>query len=142
VTREDATCLFVYGTLRRDPRHEMFHLLAKHARYLGEATVSGRLFDLGDYPGMTWPDERKSVIGEVYEVDPTEWDRIIARLDEYEGCASSDPIPQEYRREIVPARLSDGTTVSAWAYVLNRAPNDTREIRSGDYLAWREGATR
>ena len=140
--RQDPTCLFVYGTLRQDPSHEMFHLLAKHARYLGEARVPGRLFDLGAYPGMVWPDERRSVVGEVYEIDPAEWDRVIERLDEYEGCGPSDPLPHEYRREIVNTRLSNGTGLNAWAYVLNRPPSETREIRSGDYLAWREGAAR
>jgi len=142
VTQENPTALFVYGTLRRDPRHEMFHLLAKHARYVGEATVSGRLFDLGDYPGMVSPDERKNVVGEVYDVDPREWERVITRLDEYEGCGPLDPPPHEYRREIVDARLANGSLVQAWAYVLSRVPSATREIRSGDYLAWREGATR
>jgi gamma-glutamylcyclotransferase (GGCT)/AIG2-like uncharacterized protein YtfP len=120
----------------------MFHLLAKHARYLGEASVHGRLFDLGEYPGMI-PDDRKSVVGEVYEVDPRDWDTVIRRLDEYEGCGPIDPPPHEYRREIVNARLSHGGAVlTAWAYVLNRAPSETREIRSGDYISWREGAAR
>lgn len=142
MTAQDPTCLFVYGTLRRGPHHETFHLLAKHVRYLGEATVPGRLFDLGGYPGMVWPDERKSVVGEVYEVDRKHWDRISTRLDEYEGCGPSDPLPREYRREIVNARLSNGAALRAWAYVLTRAPSKSREIRSGDYLAWRAAATR
>lgn len=136
----EPTRLFVYGTLRRDPSHEMFHLLAKHARFLGEATVPGRLFDLGDYPGMIVPDERGHVLGEVYDVDPAHWPSVIERLDRYEGCAAGDPEPHEYRREIVLATLASGPQVPVWAYVLNHAPSRVREIVSGDYLSWRARA--
>lgn len=129
--------IFVYGTLRRDPGHEMFHLLAKHARYLGDATVAGRLFDLGEYPGMLWPDDSTSVLGEVYEIDPRYWGLVIDQLDEYEGCGPGDAEPHEYRREIVNARLATGEVVPAWAYVLNQWPTEHPEIRSGDYIAWR-----
>jgi gamma-glutamylcyclotransferase (GGCT)/AIG2-like uncharacterized protein YtfP len=98
------TNIFVYGTLRRDPAHEMFHLLAKHARFVGNATVSGRLFDLGEYPGMISPDETHEVLGEIYEIDKDHWTDVVARLDKYEGCSSEDPPPHEYRRELVSAR--------------------------------------
>jgi gamma-glutamylcyclotransferase (GGCT)/AIG2-like uncharacterized protein YtfP len=131
------TILFVYGTLRRDPSHEMFHLLAKHARYLGDATVSGRLFDLGEYPGMISSDVTNRVVGELYEIDPIRWDDVINRLDKYEGCSPDDPQPHEYRRELVNARLANGAMVPAWAYVLNGWPEIDQEIKSGDYLSWR-----
>ncbi|SRR6266498_4691543 len=137
---ETPTRLFVYGTLRRDPSHEMSHLLAKHARFLGEATVPGRLFDLGDYPGMIFPDETGRVVGELYEINAVHWPSIITRLDEYEGCAVTDPEPHEYRRQLVNARLPTGENLPAWAYVLNRWPNRVREIESGDYLTWRARA--
>jgi len=138
--QSDPHRIFVYGTLRRDPRHEMFHLFAKHARYLGEATVPGRLFDLGDYPGMLHGESSVRVVGEVYEIVPEMWDDIIRQLDEYEGCSPSDPAPHEYRRDVVNARLEGGQVLSAWAYVLNRWPTNMPEIRSGDYVSWRARA--
>jgi gamma-glutamylcyclotransferase (GGCT)/AIG2-like uncharacterized protein YtfP len=137
VTGERPTRIFVYGTLRSDPAHEMFHLLAKHARFVGDATVPGRLFDLGEYPGMISSDGAGRVLGEVYEFDPVHWRPVIERLDKYEGCSTSDPEPHEYRREIVRARLASGETLPAWAYILNRWPAELREIESGDYLASR-----
>jgi gamma-glutamylcyclotransferase (GGCT)/AIG2-like uncharacterized protein YtfP len=118
----------------------MFQLLAKHARFVSIATVPGRLFDLGDYPGMVSSDERRVVFGELYEFDPSQWDAVIARLDEYEGCSSRDPEPHEYRREIVNARVGSGEILPAWAYVLNHRPARFQEIESGDYLAWRARA--
>jgi gamma-glutamylcyclotransferase (GGCT)/AIG2-like uncharacterized protein YtfP len=131
--------LFVYGTLRRDTRNEQFHLLARHATFVDTATVDGKLFDLGNYPGMLYP-AHGAVHGEVYAVAPDDWDSVIKQLDVYEGCTTLDPEPHEYRRELVEARLSDGSTVSAWAYVLNGEPPYRREIRSGDYLLWRAEA--
>jgi gamma-glutamylcyclotransferase (GGCT)/AIG2-like uncharacterized protein YtfP len=131
--------LFVYGTLRRDTKHELFHLLARHAKFLGEAVVRGKLYDLGDYPGMIYP-ERGRVIGEIYAVDSPQWESVIKRLDEYEGCTTADPEPHEYKREVINAQLADGKTVPAWAYVLNRMPSRLREIDSGDYLSSRTKA--
>lgn len=140
MTGDRPTRLFVYGTLRRDPSHEMFHLLAKYGRFAGDASVSGRLFDLGEYPGMISIDDAGRVVGELYEIDEANWDRVITRLDEYEGCSAGDPQPHEYRRELVSARLAGGLVLPAWAYVLNAWPAKPREIESGDYLAWRERA--
>lgn len=128
--------LFVYGTLRRDTQHQLYHMLARHASFLGEATVQGRLYDLGDYPGMVYPGDGR-VAGEIYLVAPSKWETVIRRLDEYEGCTDNDPEPHEYRRDVVKAYLVDGDEVFAWAYVLNRVPANSREIESGDYLSWR-----
>jgi len=137
MTPDRLTRLFVYGTLRRDPSHRMFHLLARHGRYVGDATVAGRLFDLGSYPGMFLADQGR-VVGELYDIDQASWDEVIERLDEYEGCSSNDPQPHEYRREVVDSQLTNGTRLPAWAYVLAAPPPQASEIRSGDYLAWRE----
>ncbi len=38
---EMAHRLFVYGTLRKDIKNGMFHLLARHARFVGHARVRG-----------------------------------------------------------------------------------------------------
>lgn len=135
MTSNDTTRLFVYGTLRRDPRHEMFHVLAKTAHFLGEARVPGRLYDLGAYPGMSLSNGGGFVKGEIYEVNPIRWVDVIQQLDEYEGCSNDDPEPHEYRRQIVEAKLSSGESMDAWAYVLNRSSHGLREIASGDYLS-------
>ena len=128
--------LFVYGTLRRDAKHELSSLLERHARFVGRGAVRGKLYDLGDYPGLR-SEEDGRVLGDVYEINEKSWSFIIHRLDEYEGCSPSDPEPHEYRRDIVPVYLRGGRTLSAWAYVLNRDPKGLTEIVSGDYMSWR-----
>ena len=129
------THLFVYGTLRRDPAHEMFHLLARTARFVSEARVAGRLYDLGAYPGMTLSPNGRYVKGELYDVHPDHWQSVIEQLDTYEACRDTDPEPHEYRRELVRAELPSGKAVQAWAYVLNDPAQGLHEIPSGDYLA-------
>lgn len=97
--------------------------------------MAGRLYDLGEYPGMALRPNGKYVKGELYDVQPEHWGDVIQQLDRYEGCADEDPEPHEYRRELVRAQLSHGQAVDAWAYVLNRSIAGLIEIPSGDYLS-------
>jgi len=129
------TQLFVYGTLSRDPAHEMFDHLVRTARFIGEARVAGRLYDLGAYPGMTLSPNDTYVKGDLYDVPPDHWPSVIEQLDAYEACRDTDPEPHEYRRELVRAELPSGEGIQAWAYVLNDPALGLREIPSGDYLA-------
>lgn len=116
--------LFVYGTLRKVYGHPLHDLIASHSVRSSEARVRGLLFDMGSYPGMTAGAGEGFVHGELYEID-SEWPRIIAALDEYEGS--------EYRRELIEAELSSGERNAAWAYVLNVDTNGLRRIESGRY---------
>ena len=49
--------LFVYGTLMRQCRSQLGRLqrrrLATESRYIGRATVRGRLYDLGNFPALS-----------------------------------------------------------------------------------------
>lgn len=135
---EDCSLIFVYGTLREDPSHEVSHLLARNASLVGEASVRGRLFDLGSYPGMALSDTPgESVRGELYEIKRNRLQAVLHLLDEYEGCGPPSPPPHEYRREVVEVRIHTGATVKAWVYVLNGPTDDLEPIDSGDYVAWR-----
>ena len=130
--------LFVYGTLRDDPAHEMFHVLAANAELIGEATVAGRLYDLGEYPGLVLiPDGPDRVKGELYRLNEATAVNALSVLDDYEGMGPADPLPHEYRRALVTAYLADGRSMPAWAYLLN-CPSDTLPcIDSGNFSEWR-----
>jgi gamma-glutamylcyclotransferase (GGCT)/AIG2-like uncharacterized protein YtfP len=125
--------LFVYGTLRKDVRNSMFHLLAREARFIGRARVQGFLLDLGEYPGFV-PSAAPGewVHGEVYALDFP--DQTIARLDEYEGCGPSDPPPHEFERVVTEIVLGAGQAETAWVYVYRGVTGDKRRIPSGDYF--------
>jgi gamma-glutamylcyclotransferase (GGCT)/AIG2-like uncharacterized protein YtfP len=129
--------LFVYGTLRRLHGGERHAWLARNSRFGGEGTVQAQLFSLGNYPGLVLSkDPRDKVLGEIYRLT-SHPDDMLRELDEYEGIGPTHPETHEYRREIVTVRLAEGSTVNAWAYVLNREPAGCPRILSGDYVEWR-----
>lgn len=130
--------LFVYGTLRENVGHEMYHVLATHAVLVGTATVCGELYSLGEYPGLVPRQDTTDVIkGELYQIGINALMHTLSVLDEYEGLGPEDLLPHEYRRELVSVTLASGRQLEAWAYVLNRSPEGLERIRSGDFAEWR-----
>lgn len=128
--------LFVYGTLRRDCRSGMHHMLAGNARFIGHARTRGRLVHVcggpGGYPGLVRAtDEQAWVRGEVYLLEKP--DDVLARLDEYERCGPRDPRPHEYERVQHEIILESGATILAWVYVYTGSIAGKVEILSGDY---------
>jgi gamma-glutamylcyclotransferase (GGCT)/AIG2-like uncharacterized protein YtfP len=125
--------LFVYGTLRKDSQNSMFHLLAREARFVGYGRLQGRLFHLGDYPGVVPSNDPNSwVYGEVYALDnPSE---TLARLDDYEGCGLNDAPPYEFERVKETIVLESGGRDTVWVYVYKGTTADKQEICSGDYF--------
>lgn len=125
--------LFVYGTLRHDTGSVMAAFLARYAEPLGPAVFQGVLYDLGAYPATVASDRPEDrVVGEVYLLkDPA---RVLAALDDYEGCAADSPEPTEYVRRIQVVQNTNGLALEAWVYLYNRPTLDLPRIRSGDYL--------
>ena len=129
--------LFVYGTLREDAGHEMYHVPATLASFAGRATVRGELYSLGEYPGLVpRSDTTDRVTGELYQIKPGEVEGALRMLDGYEGLGEDDPPPHESRRELLPVEINEGRQVQAWAYVLNRPREGLRRISSGDCAEW------
>lgn len=126
--------LFVYGALRRQAGHPMFRRMVRHAVPLGAATWRGRLYRIAWYPGAV-PSENPAdtVVGEIYRLRSPRL--ILPTLDRFENCFSGQRQPTEFRREEHAVRLADGTDISAWVYVYNRAVAERRRIASGDFLA-------
>lgn len=138
IPEADCDLVFVYGTLTRDSGNDTSLFLAQNAFCSGQGFVRGRLYNLGSYPGMVLseaPDE--TVRGELYEIAGERREAVLDRLDEYEGCGTSDPQPHEYRRELADVFTIDGDIVTAWTYVLNQPTDGLELIDSGDYLTWR-----
>ena len=118
--------LFVYGTLRRGSAVPLARELAARAAYCGAATVCGRLYSLGPYPGiLLGGGVADRVAGDVYEL-PMEPD-LLARLDAYEGCARHSPQPHEFGRVRAPARLGD-RPIDVWVYELVRPADSAQRI--------------
>jgi gamma-glutamylcyclotransferase (GGCT)/AIG2-like uncharacterized protein YtfP len=76
--------VFVYGTLRAGEINDIGRAATRHGidapRLIGTATVNGRLYDFGAYPGLVLDASAGPVRGDVYEVD----DALVPVLDEIE----------------------------------------------------------
>ena len=135
---ESSQFLFVYGTLRKHSGGDLYHVLARNAAFVGDGTVQGRLYSLGEYPGLVLArTPTDTVKGEVYRIAGLSLNEVLALLDEYEGCGQRDPEHHEYRRTIIPVRIDNQNTIRAWAYVLNRDTQGLRRIHSGDFIGSR-----
>ncbi|EIC19633.1 gamma-glutamylcyclotransferase family protein [Thiorhodovibrio frisius] len=103
--------VFVYGTLLKGMEKES--VLAA-AEFLGAATITAQLFDLGWYPGVSEGDSQ--VIGELYDIDQT----ILADVDAIEGFDEHYPAQSLFVRKTLEARsLSDGQSVNDFCYFFN-----------------------
>ncbi len=82
MTRPPTRLVFVYGTLRRGEVRDI-NRLQPTPRWVGQGSVAGLLYDLGDYPGLLLtPDASDSrVHGEVYDVAP-ELERQLDVIEE------------------------------------------------------------
>ncbi|WP_042886210.1 gamma-glutamylcyclotransferase family protein [Cupriavidus necator] len=76
--------VFVYGTLRAGEVNDLNAAAQRHGiaapTLLGTATVAGRLYDFGSYPGLVLDDNAGPVAGDVYDVA----DALLPVLDEIE----------------------------------------------------------
>jgi gamma-glutamylcyclotransferase (GGCT)/AIG2-like uncharacterized protein YtfP len=99
--------LFVYGTLRRGCDNQFAQLLSERGQFIDAATVPGRLYDFGRYPGARPADHANDkpnewICGEIFYLE--EPGPVLAVLDEYEG--------PEFER----AMVSTAGTIDCWIY--------------------------
>jgi gamma-glutamylcyclotransferase (GGCT)/AIG2-like uncharacterized protein YtfP len=120
-----AHLLFVYGTLRRGGSRSLAAGFPS-ALFVSDATLRGRLYDLGAYPGVVVDAAAGAVLGELYEVSTG----VLDALDDYEGC--DDGFYARMRAEVD----AGGDRIACWVYALN--PERYRldaPIDSGDWIA-------
>jgi gamma-glutamylcyclotransferase (GGCT)/AIG2-like uncharacterized protein YtfP len=113
--------VFVYGTLRRGQGNSR---LLRGAEFVGNATASGLLYNLGGFPGLRLDDAEGDVVGEVWRVD----DATLADLDRLEGAAFGFYERRKWRVRI------EGRLTSAWLYEIAEDHIFGRpEIAGGDW---------
>lgn len=123
--------VFVYGTLRRGSARAM-SIRFPDSKFIADAKVSGRLYDLGAYPGLLLNESDSLVIGEVYEVD----DELLNKLDDFEASSS-------YWRKQVEISLGTRRKV-CWIYVPEYNPEFYSRhtlITSGDWIEYAKTKT-
>lgn len=116
--------IFIYGSLRRGAVGSMSTRFPQ-AKFITEAKVNGRLYDLGPYPGLRLDESNSLVTGEVFEVD----DELLKELDEFEAGSN-------YVRKEVEISLA-GQQTNCWTY--EPSPEFYRLdklITSGDWIEY------
>ena len=116
--------------MRREADEELA-LVVSCLHRIGTASVRGRLYDFGDYPGaVVDPSSHTSVHGELVELPD---DESILALDGYEEFDPANPQRSLFIRTEVRIHLTHGRDVDAWMYVYNKDPGDAPLITGGIY---------
>jgi gamma-glutamylcyclotransferase (GGCT)/AIG2-like uncharacterized protein YtfP len=127
--------VFVYGTLRAGEVNDIGKAAASSALAMpilvGEASVRGRLFDFGSYPGLVPDADGIHVKGDVYQID----ERLVSVLDEIEQVYPGETglfMPHEVTIDV------NGAALPCLYYPVQRhAVEGLPEIGSGDWVAYR-----
>lgn len=120
--------IFVYGSLMSNVPSAASAWLQRHAMFLADDQVRGRLYDLGQYPGIvidkTAPSLIKGEVHQLYRIDDG-----LSYLDAYEGIEIVRP---EYER----IRCTTESGSVCWVYQCLFEGQPFPLIASGDYCTY------
>jgi gamma-glutamylcyclotransferase (GGCT)/AIG2-like uncharacterized protein YtfP len=117
--------IFVYGTLMSGEMYSEF-MERGDLKRLCPARCLGRLYDLGDYPGMI-PGGNLWIAGELYRSSAIE--KLLPILDELEGSHA-------FERRLVEVDWTHGPT-PAWCWVYTGPVDPSSRIDGGSWRAHR-----
>lgn len=108
--------LFIYGTLHPDRAPDEIAEAARRLQPFGPAALRGRVYNLGDYPGLVLDPAGGLVQGEVFILpdEPT-----LAQLDAYEDFRPDDREGSLFLRTSATVTMQDGSQLLCWVYVYN-----------------------
>ena len=124
--------LFTYGTLLPQHAPDEVKSVVTKLTPCGEGSISGVLFDLGEYPGAVFDNSSDTrVFGTVFRL-PDEVN-IISELDRYEGFDPASPSTSLFVRKLHPVVLTTGENIECWVYEYNGNPVQERILVDGRY---------
>ena len=128
--------LFVYGSLRSGFKSPAYEYISRHFDLVGEATVKGTLYDMGNFPAAIPTSENLFITGELYQIkNENEFSWAIGQLDDYEGVKVESDEVQLYRRDLAEVYLND-QIANAWIYWFNGDVSGKPVIASGDIMEY------
>ncbi|WP_263352232.1 gamma-glutamylcyclotransferase family protein [Acidicapsa acidisoli] len=129
-----ASYLFTYGTLQPGLAPDCIAHAVNKLRSIGESSIHGELYDLGEYPGAVLnPRSRHQIHGMVFLLP--EDANILRQFDDYEGFQIDSPETSLFLRELHPVVLTaTGQTLPCWVYVYNGKPDPVRILPNGRFL--------
>lgn len=120
--------LFVYGTLL-DAQNQMAQFLKLNAEFYAKGYFTGKLIDLGDYPGAVLSKNTDDkVFGSAFVLkNPA---TVLPVLDEYEGAGEKFSEPKEFIRTKTEIITDKKEKLQCWIYLYNLSTKNLREIKS------------
>jgi gamma-glutamylcyclotransferase (GGCT)/AIG2-like uncharacterized protein YtfP len=129
--------LFIYGTLHPEHAPEEIAAAVAQLQPVGQGTVPGQLYDLGDYPGaVVDPMSLQRISGMVFQL-PEHAD-LWPQFDAYEECNLDDPTQSLFLRARHEVKLDIGSILTCWIYIYNGEP--ARRIAGGLYRRAESGS--
>jgi gamma-glutamylcyclotransferase (GGCT)/AIG2-like uncharacterized protein YtfP len=144
---------FFYGTLKSKQNNSHF---CRNAISIEKATVCGKLYQLSaGYPALLVPNESilRAGIEDVFQSAHVQnlenkemafefkihkdWDTVHGELVTFDNPTEIKPIdklesiPFYYDRILIPARKTDGSIITVWAYVMYEIPRSARYLPAG-----------
>jgi gamma-glutamylcyclotransferase (GGCT)/AIG2-like uncharacterized protein YtfP len=130
---EQTPFLFIYGSLRQGFNNPAFAYISQYFSLIGNATVQGKLVDMGQYPVGVPTTENYTIKGELYKLNNSdEFDWAFEQLDDYEGIhveANESPL---FLRMETKATIQNNETLQCWIYWFNGDVQHKPIIESGD----------
>lgn len=122
--------VFVYGTLRRGGRNDI-NRLRPAPEYVGMGEVSGVLYHIDWYPGLTLGgEEAVTVVGEVYRITP-ELEAVLDAIEQIVPGADSEYFKREVDISV------DGKPLPCLLYEVNPARVRGKQvIGHGDWIVF------
>jgi gamma-glutamylcyclotransferase (GGCT)/AIG2-like uncharacterized protein YtfP len=123
-----STYLFIYGTLFPEFAPAEVRPLVKRLKKVGDGSIRGSMYNLGDYPGAVQDNRSHRVFGSVYQVPNL---AVLRRLDLYEGFNPLRPTSSTFVRRKVIVRMAEGGHIRSWAYLYNGSIRKATRIDGG-----------
>jgi very-short-patch-repair endonuclease/gamma-glutamylcyclotransferase (GGCT)/AIG2-like uncharacterized protein YtfP len=130
---ESRDLLFIYGSLLPGMEPRAMTDIVRRLNFICDATIRGKLYDFGPFPGVLLDESAGVVKGRIVEVPCECWDR----LDQYESCPLPDSVDGLYRRVKSTATRDDGEPIECWVYVYNRDVSQAKLVECGCWLTHR-----
>ena len=132
---EEKRPFFVYGTLL--PGQPNAFLWQGSVTAQQPATLAGGiLYDMGSYPMLVEAAD-DYVQGVLLHIAEAEYEAVLARLDELEGCTPNQPEDFGYSRVVREVLGENGRSQSAWVYIGQEATvRGLPSIPGGDWAAY------
>jgi gamma-glutamylcyclotransferase (GGCT)/AIG2-like uncharacterized protein YtfP len=122
----------LYGSLMREFDEQDIIGVRDKLEYVGECTLAGELYSLGEWPGMVSGDGH--VLAELFKVKD---ESAFAALDKAEHFVPAEPTGCKYlRRSVHLVKPS----IDAWTYIYNWPLTDEPHIPGGSWSQHRRGS--